>query len=67
MADHDVFITLPERQLGRADAEFRIKRNSKAFGKLRVSEGGLEWVPANKQSGIKIGWMQLENFADGKK
>ncbi len=55
MADHDVFFTLPERQLGRADAEFRIKRNAQAFGKLRISEGGLEWVPANKQSGIRIG------------
>lgn len=63
MADHDVFFTLPERQLGRADAEFRIKRNAQAFGKLRISEGGLEWVPANKQSGIRIGWMELDRFA----
>ncbi len=66
MADHDVFITLPERQLGRADAEFRIKRNSQAYGKLRVSEGGLEWVPANKQSGIRIAWTEFDRFARDK-
>ena len=66
MADHDVYFTLPERQLGRADAEFRIKRNSQAFGKLRISEGALEWVPANKQSGIRITWAELDRFARDK-
>ena len=63
MADHDVYFTLPEHQLGRADAEFRIKRNGGAFGRLLVSEGAIEWLPAGKQSGIKISWTELDRFA----
>ena len=63
MADHDVSFTLPERQLGRADIEFRIKRNGGAFGRLLVSEGAIEWVPSGKQSGIRISWTELDRFA----
>ena len=69
MAGHDVFFTLPERQLGRADIEVRVKQNGKAFGKLLISEGALEWLPAKKrgQSGIRIGWAQFDAFARDKK
>lgn len=69
MAAHDVFFTLPERKLARADIEIKVKRNKGAFGKLLISEGGLEWLPAKKwgQSGIRIGWMQFDKFAREKK
>jgi hypothetical protein len=69
MADHDVFFNLPERKLGRADIEVRVKRNGGAFGRLLISEGALEWLPAKKRgkSGIRIGWMQFDAFARSKK
>lgn len=63
MADHDVFFTLPERELGRADVEFKVKRDGTAFGRLRVSNGSLEWIPANKTYGHKLSWTQIDDLA----
>ncbi len=34
MAKHDVSITLPERWLGKADAEFKIYQDGKLLGQL---------------------------------
>jgi len=63
MADHDVSFTIPERDLGKADIEFKVKRNGKAFGRLRISEGSLVWVPVNKQYGFKLRWTTFDEMA----
>lgn len=63
MADHDVRFTIPERDLGKADVEFRVWRKGEAFGRLRVSEGSVVWVPANKTYGFRIGWATLDDLA----
>lgn len=63
MADHDVYFSIPERELGKADVEFRVKRNGQAFGRLRVSVGSLVWVPANKKYGHKLGWKEFDQLA----
>jgi len=63
MADHDVYFSIPERELGKADVEFRVKRNGQAFGRLRVSVGSLVWVPANKKYGHKLGWKAFDLLA----
>ncbi len=63
MADHDVYFTIPERDLGRADVKFRVKRNGKAFGRLRVSEGSVDWLPANKQKPYRVYWTELDKYA----
>ena len=63
MADHDVSFTIPERALGKADIEFKVKRNSNAFGRLRISEGSLVWVPANKKYGYRLVWATFDGLA----
>lgn len=63
MADHDVFFTIPERELGKADIEFKVKRNGSAFGRLRVSNGSLVWVPVNKKYGYRLKWSQVDELA----
>lgn len=63
MADHDVTFTIPERELGKADIQFKVKRNGKAFGRLRISEGSLVWVPMNKQYGYKLRWSAFDELA----
>ena len=63
MADHDVFFTVPERELGKADIEFKIKRDRSAFGRLRVSNGSLVWIPANKSYGYKLAWTTFDEMA----
>jgi hypothetical protein len=69
MPSHDVFFTVPERQLGKTDIEVRVKRNGTAFGRLLISEGALNWLPAKKWKGksrIRIGWMELDRYARNK-
>lgn len=63
MADHDVSFTIPERSLGKADIEFKVRRNGKAFGRLRVSERSLVWVPVDKSYGYKLGWTTFDDLA----
>ena len=55
MAKHGVTFSLPERELGKADAEFSVKRDGKAFGCLRISNGSLVWVPKNASSAESVG------------
>lgn len=63
MADHDVWFTVPERELGKADIQFKVKRDGTAFGRLRVSNGSLVWVPANKTYGYKLAWTTFDQCA----
>lgn len=65
MAEHTVKFTVPERELGNADIEFSVKRDGKQFGRLKVSKGAVEWVPANKSYGTKRNWTELAAFFDG--
>jgi hypothetical protein len=58
---HDVTFTLPERGLGKADVEFRIKRDGSKLGTLKVSKGSVVWVPKDYSYGYKMGWA---DFAD---
>lgn len=53
---YDVAFTIPQRVLGKADVEFRVKRNGGALGTLKVSNGTAVWAPVNKQYGFKMGW-----------
>jgi hypothetical protein len=36
---HDVKFSMPERELGKADIEFKIKKDDQRFGTLKVSKG----------------------------
>jgi len=53
---HSVTFTLPERDLGKADVEFRVKHNGSVLGTLKVSKGTVVWVPKDHTYGYKIGW-----------
>ena len=59
MAKHTVKFTLPERGLGKADAEFRVKRDNAALGTLKVSNGTVVWVPKDLTYGFKMGWVDF--------
>ncbi|HEU0009064.1 MAG TPA: hypothetical protein VFT34_04525 [Verrucomicrobiae bacterium] len=62
MAKHTVKFTLPERELGKADAEFRVKRDGAALGTLKVSNGTVVWVPKDMTYGYKIGWVDFDKL-----
>ena len=38
--------------------------NGKAFGRLRVSEGSIDWIPANGQLPRRIYWNELADYAE---
>jgi hypothetical protein len=65
MADHDVTFTLPERELGKADIELKVKADGHMFGRLRLSNGSMVWVPANKKFGFKVSWSQFDELMQG--
>ncbi len=62
MAKHDVSFTVPERALGKADLEFKIKRDGEMIGRLKVSNGTLVWVPKNGQYGYKMTWGRFDQL-----
>ena len=62
---HDVKFAIPERELGKADIEFKIKKDGKRFGTLRVSKGSIVWFPKDKSYGHKTSWDALDDFMKG--
>lgn len=62
MAKHDVSFLIPERQLGKADVEFSVKRDGKALGRLKVSNGSVVWVPKDKTYGYKMNWVKFDSM-----
>lgn len=59
---HDVRFSIPERELGKADIQFEIKRNGKKFGTLRVSKGSIVWFQKDMSYGHKASWKALDAF-----
>ena len=59
---HNITFSLPERQLGKVDIVFRIRKDGALFGTLRVSKGGVDWFPWKKQLGYGIDWSQLDHL-----
>ena len=58
---HDVTFTIPERELGRADIEVKVKKGKK-MGTLKISKGSLVWVPKKAQYGFKVRWSELDSL-----
>jgi hypothetical protein len=62
MATHTVKFTLPERELGKADITFVVKKDADKFGELKISNGSAVWFPKNGKQGYRVGWTKLEEF-----
>lgn len=62
MATHKVDITLPKRELGRADAIFDVKVNGITLGALHISRGAVVWFPAGNTYGHKISWKKFDTL-----
>ncbi len=64
MAAHGVDVTLPTRELGRADVRFEVKVDGVAHGALHVSRGSVVWFSANKMYGHKINWTKFAKLME---
>jgi hypothetical protein len=64
---HDVKFSIPERELGKADIEFKVKKAGKLFGTLRISKGSIVWLPKDTTYGNKIGWKKFDEIMQRQK
>lgn len=59
---YQVTFSLPERELGRADVGFVVRKDGSVFGKLLVSKGAIVWRERGKSKrGKKLDW---DRFAE---
>lgn len=65
MATHEVDMTLPKRELGRADAIFEVKADGATVGALHISRGAVVWFPAGNTYGYKLGWKKFDELMQG--
>lgn len=57
---HNVRFSIPDRELGKADIEFKVKKDGKVFGTMRVSKGSIVWLAKDTSYGYKIGWNDFD-------
>ncbi|MCI0723928.1 MAG: hypothetical protein L0338_33965 [Acidobacteria bacterium] len=70
MAKHSVELRTPELDVPKVDVFFRVKQDKGAFGRLRVSKGGVEWMQKNdKVWAYHMSWERLDEIfvAKGRK
>lgn len=64
MATHKVKMTLPPREIQRADASFAVERDGKKFGTLEISNGSIVWFPPYTQYGLKMSWKKFSEMME---
>lgn len=62
MAKHNVYFDLPEREIGKVDANFYIYQNKEKLGQITISKGGMDYYPSNSKKPIKISWSQFDKM-----
>lgn len=64
MTTHQVKMTLPPREIKRADASFAVKRDGKKLGTLEISNGSIVWFPPYTQQGLKMSWKKFSKLME---
>lgn len=62
MAVHQVDITLPTREIGRADAIFDVRVDGVTLGAMHVSRGAVVWFPSGTTYGYKLSWSRFNEL-----
>jgi hypothetical protein len=60
MATHQVHFSIPSRELGKADIEFKVWQDDKLLGTLAVSKGAVVWFPSGTTYGHKMTWSKFD-------
>lgn len=65
MPRHDVDMSIPTSKVVlHADVVFEVRSDDVKLGELRVSQGGVDWRPANAQIPAKLTWEQFDQVMD---
>jgi hypothetical protein len=64
MANHEVSLNISRPiPVGNVDIEVVVRRNGRAFGKVKVSRGSIDWLPAQKsRRGYWLDWSEFAKF-----
>jgi hypothetical protein len=59
---YNVQFMLPERKLGKSDIVVDVKQDGSVLGKLKVSQGAIEWVRrgGGKKNTHKLTWKEFD-------
>jgi hypothetical protein len=61
MPSHDVEMSIPTTKMVlHADVVFEIRSDDEKLGELRVSQGSIDWYPANAKIPVKLTWEQFD-------
>ena len=61
MPRHEVEMSIPTtKMVMHADVVFEVRSDGEKFGELRISQGGIDWLPANARIPAKRTWEQLD-------
>jgi len=66
MSEHTVQFRTSPLDVAKVDVVFRVKQHGRAFGRLRISKGGVEWVQkSDSKKAFHMSWERLdEKFVD---
>lgn len=64
---HDVSLNISRPiPVGNVDVEIPVRRNSRPFGKVKISKGSIGWMPANKsKTAYWLDWAEFAKVMDG--
>ncbi len=58
---HTVKVTMTVPEMSKVDTCYEIKQNGKKLGTLKISKGGIEYLPkGNSKNSIKKTWLQFD-------
>jgi hypothetical protein len=65
MPRHDVEMSIPTTKMVlHADVVFEVRSDDEKLGELRVSKGGVDWIPANARIPARLSWEQFDRAMD---
>lgn len=62
MPKHRVELTVPSMTVANADVQFHVQADGVRLGTLTISQGGIDWRPAKKQSPRRATWEQFDRL-----
>lgn len=60
MPKHNVYFSVPKRELGYSDIIIEVFSDDERMGTITISKGAMEWYPANAKKPYKMEWSQFD-------
>ena len=65
MPKHDVEMSIPTSKVVlHADVVFEVRSDGEKLGELRVSQGGVDWLPGNAKNSAKLTWERFNRLME---